>query len=134
MKSGFIRGEAIRYARLCSKYKDYLALISLFTQRLIRRGYKLNFIQKAISSVNYSRRREYLRYRIKSRTPPFIFKIEYNPIIQKSMLRSQLSNFSKSVSNNIQISDRIKDHITICYKLPMKLHAKILKARKDKGL
>ncbi|KAF8572704.1 hypothetical protein K439DRAFT_1273599, partial [Ramaria rubella] len=38
-KAGFIKGEAIRYARLSSEKKDYENIIQLFKLRLQRRGY-----------------------------------------------------------------------------------------------
>ncbi|KAF8599092.1 hypothetical protein BDV93DRAFT_405615, partial [Ceratobasidium sp. AG-I] len=39
MKTGFIKGEAIRYARISSSKKSFDRLISLFKLRLQRRGY-----------------------------------------------------------------------------------------------
>ncbi|KLO03911.1 hypothetical protein SCHPADRAFT_804541, partial [Schizopora paradoxa] len=39
MKKGFIKGEAIRYARLSSRKRDYNKMISQFILRLQRRGY-----------------------------------------------------------------------------------------------
>ncbi|KAF8478757.1 hypothetical protein F5888DRAFT_1574654, partial [Russula emetica] len=38
-KRGFIKGEAIRYARICTKETDFKLMVKLFTLRLQRRGY-----------------------------------------------------------------------------------------------
>ncbi|KAH9952571.1 hypothetical protein BC827DRAFT_1116647, partial [Russula dissimulans] len=38
-KRGFIKGEAIRYARICTSQSDFKTMVKLFTLRLQRRGY-----------------------------------------------------------------------------------------------
>src|SRR5205807_4471993 len=47
-KHGFIKAEALRYARICSQRKDFDNIIELLKIRLQRRGYPLKFIKHAI--------------------------------------------------------------------------------------
>jgi len=134
MKTGFIKGEAIRYVRSCTKKKDYNRMIQLFTIRLQRRGYPLNLIHKAINSVKYSLRQQYLKQKDHKDQIPYIFKILYTNQINHHFLRKELNIFSHKLKNNIpNLPNSLQQRITICYKLPSTLHKKVLKARKAKG-
>jgi hypothetical protein len=135
MKTGFIKGEAIRYAKSCSRKKDFNRMISLFTIRLQRRGYPLNLIKSTLKSIQYSKRHSYLNTRKnKKNTIPFIFKILYNHITPHHLLRQCLDEFSDQLKSNIaDLPSTLKQKITICYQLPNTLHTKVLKARKDRG-
>jgi hypothetical protein len=136
MKAGFIKGEAIRFARNCSMRKDFNKMIALFTLRLQRRGYPLLFIKNALKSIQYSKRAEYLKNKSSdtNTSAPYIFKILYNHYIPHHHLRKQLNKFSQQIQTDItDLPSTLKQKITICYKLPPTLHKKVLKARKSKG-
>jgi hypothetical protein len=134
MKAGFIKGEAIRYARLCSKEQDFIQTIQLFIIRLQKRGYPLNFIHKAINKVSWLYRDKYLKERSEDKKIPHIFKVEYNPIYDHRTLRTILDKFSEELVKDIKtLPSSLKEKITICYKLPPKLHKQVLKARKAKN-
>jgi len=135
MKTGFIKGEAIRYTRNCSRKKDFNRMIALFTIRLQRRGYPLSLIKSTLKSIQYSDRNKYLTKKSKPKTIPFIFKMLYNNAIPHHFLRQKLNNFSYQIKSNIpDLPKSLNNKITICYQLPQTLHSKILKNRKDKGL
>jgi hypothetical protein len=138
MKTGFIKGEAIRYAKSCSRRKDFNRMISLFTIRLQRRGYPLNFIKTSLKSVQYSQRNTYLnstKNKNRRNTIPFLFKILYNHITPHHFLRTNLDLYSHQIKSNItDLPTSLQQKITICYQLPPTLHKRILKARKDKNL
>jgi len=134
MKSGFIKGETMRYARLCSRKKDFNKMIALFTIRLQRRGYPLEFIKNSMKQINFKLRNKYIISNNNQKRIPYIFKTLYNPKITHNKLREELNNFSHSISSIPNLPNTLKQKITICYKLPPPLHTKILKARKDKGL
>lgn len=51
---GYIKGECIRYIRTCSTAKDYYQLLNLFRERLSRRGYKREFLDKIFSTMVYT--------------------------------------------------------------------------------
>jgi hypothetical protein len=136
MKLGFIKGEAIRYVRTCSRKRDFNRMISLFTIRLQRRGYPLKIIKDITSQVKFSQRLQYLTFKdSKKKNIPYIFKILYNHKISNNYLRQQLNYFSQQITSTISdLPKSLKEKITICYKLPSTLHKKVLKARKAKGL
>lgn len=134
MKAGFIKGEAIRYVRCCTRKKDYNKMIKLFTIRLQRRGYPLNLIQRTLSNVKYEFRQQYLTKKKVSNEIPYIFKILYTKQTNHQYLRQQLNNFSYRLKTDItDLPTSLQQKITICYKLPPTLHQKVLKARKAKG-
>jgi hypothetical protein len=135
MKTGFIKGEAIRYVRSCTKKKDYNRMIQQFTIRLQRRGYSLNLIQKTLSSVKYNYRNKYLKQTKSKKQIPYIFKVLYTNQINHQFLRKELNNFSHRINHNIHnLPSSLQQRITICYRLPPTLHKQVLKARKAKGL
>ena len=134
MKTGFIKGEAIRYVRSCSKKKDYNRMIQLFTIRLQRRGYPLNLINKTLNAVKYEFRLQYLKQKEHKEQIPYIFKILYTKQTDHKYIRNELNNFTSKLKNNItNLPHNLQQKITICYKLPPTLHHKVLKARKTKG-
>jgi len=134
MKSGFIKGETMRYARLCSRTKNFNKMIAIFNIRLQRRGYPPEFIKNSMKQINFKLRNKYIISNNNQKRIPYIFKTLYNPKITHNKLREELNNFSHSISSIPNLPNTLKQKITICYKLPPPLHTKILKARKDKGL
>lgn len=134
MKKGFIKGEAIRYARICSKELDFTEMLQLFTIRLLKRGYSLKFITNALKDVDWNYRDTYLVEKPKNRVIPYIFKVEYNPSFKQKELRGLLDDFQQKLRHSVKnMPHKLNGKITICYKLPSKLHSNILKARKAKG-
>ena len=134
-KKGFIKGEAMRYARLTSSKALYQNLINTFTLRLQRRGYTLKFIHDSLRDVHWENRNEYLRVQTKQRGHiPLLFKIMLNPIYRKDHLREALNGISQEFLTVKGLPDSLQGKITICHKLPPKVHMDILKARKIKGL
>jgi hypothetical protein len=135
MKKGFIKGEAIRYARLCSDISDFIKLIQLFTTRLRLRGYPEYFITKILSTVYWTDRHKYTKPKNKLGAPiPLLFKIQNNPAQNKAWLRKCLNNFTKKMRLINHLPDTMKRNIVICQMLPPKLHTWVLKAKKSKGL
>lgn len=133
-KSGFIKGECIRYIRNSSSKKDYEALVKLFKQRLLKRGYPINIIDKGIAGADYKERATYLKIKPKDKsTVPLIFKIQHNPRVNHQSLRKELNQLAIDLGQVDKLPGSLTGHITICYKLPKRLHAQVLKARADKG-
>jgi hypothetical protein len=134
MKKGFIKGEAIRYARLCSDISDFNHLLQLFTTRLSLRGYPQHFISKVLSTVFWVNRKQYLRPKIKNKLAiPLLFKIQNNPANDKAWMRKCLNEFTRKVRQLHHLPETMKRDIVICQMLPPKLHTQVLKARKAKG-
>ena len=132
-KTGFIKGEALRYSRICSRKVDFSNMIQLFTIRLQRRGYPLKIIQNALKSVKWENRIKHLFKPSKKQNLPLLYKIQFTPSHDHTKLRKTLNDFTIQMKNHSLAPNSIKEKITICYKLPPKLHNLVLKARKDKG-
>lgn len=133
-KTGFIKAEALRYSRICSRKTDFQKIIDLFTIRLQRRGYPLDIINKALQNVTWENRIIHLFKKSESkRNIPLLFKIQYSPTHNHTKLRKALNSFTKQMTKETSVPKSLKNKITICYKLPRKLHSRILKARKAKG-
>jgi hypothetical protein len=135
-KRGFIKGEAIRYARICTEEVDFKLMVKLFTLRLQRRGYPLSFIQRALGQVQHKDRQKYTVTAKPSNNKviPLLFKTEYNPIVSQLNIRTALNQFTANVLKLANVHPSISQKVTICYKMPSKLHKLSLKARKTKGL
>jgi len=133
-KQGFIKAEALRYARTCSRKQDFINIMELFKVRLQRRGYPLNIIQQSIKNVYWENRLKYLFKPTKAKNKlPLIYKILYSPAHIHKQLRNALDNFTSRMKQNSAAPRATQQRITICYKLPPKLHNHILKNRKNKG-
>jgi hypothetical protein len=135
-KRGFIKGEAIRYARICTKEADFKIMVKLFTLRLQRRGYPLSFIQKSLGKVQHNDRHNYTvtSKPTTNKVIPLLFKTEYNPIVSHLNVRTALNQFTANILKLANVHPSISQKVTICYKMPPKLHVLTLKARKRKGL
>ena len=136
-KRGFIKGEAVRYARICTQEAHFKTMIKLFTLRLQRRGYPLSFIQKSLGQVQHQTRHNYTvsaTNNNKNKVIPLLFKTEYNPAVSHLNLRTALNQFTANVLKLANIHPSVSQKVTICYKMPNKLHQLTLKARKKKGL
>jgi hypothetical protein len=135
-KRGFIKGEAIRYARICTSETDFKLMVKLFILRLQRRGYPLSFIQRALGQVQHKDRHKYTisTQNAPKKAIPLLFKTEYNPIVSQLNVRTALNQFTANILKLANIHPSISEKVTICYKMPPKLHVLSLKARKRKGL
>jgi hypothetical protein len=135
-KRGFIKGEAVRYARICTSEVDFKLMVKLFTLRLQRRGYPLSFIQKSLGQVQHKDRHNYTvtAKSTNKKAIPLLFKTEYNPIVSHKNVRTALNQFTANILKLANVHPSISQKVTICYKMPPKLHVLSLKARKRKGL
>jgi hypothetical protein len=135
-KRGFIKGEAIRYARICTSEADFKLMVKLFTLRLQRRGYPLSFIERSLGKVQHKDRQNYTVTSNKNskKAIPLLFKTEYNPIVSHHNVRTALNQFTANILKLANVHSSISQKVTICYKMPPKLHVLSLKARKRKGL
>jgi len=136
-KRGFIKGEAVRYARICTSEIDFKLMVKLFTLRLQRRGYPLSFIQKSLGQVQHKDKQKYTvsaNSNNNKKAIPLLFKTEYNPIVSHNNVRTALNQFTANIIKLANVHPSISQKVTICYKMPPKLHVLSLKARKRKGL
>jgi hypothetical protein len=135
-KKGFIKGEAIRYARICSHKGNFETMIKVFILRLQKRGYPLSFIINSLKSVHYKDRTKYHANNSKPKNSsiPLLFKTVYNPTLSTYTIRRALNQFTEKLKGLRDSHKSFNSQITICYKVPPKLHELTLKARKKKKL
>jgi hypothetical protein len=81
MKKSFVKGELIRYVRLCSNAREFLNIRQLFWDRLRARGYPASFLRPIFKTVDYDNRSEYLRSSVKRDKvkAPVSLRIPMNP-------------------------------------------------------
>jgi hypothetical protein len=60
VKTGFIRGELIRYVRNCSLEKDFLKIRKDFYVRLLSRGYPSTFLLPIFQNIFFSQRTQFM--------------------------------------------------------------------------
>jgi hypothetical protein len=112
-------------------------MVKLFTLRLQRRGYPLSFIQKSLGQVQHKDKQKYTVLANSNKNKkaiPLLFKTEYNPIVSHNNIRTALNQFTANIIKLANVHPSISQKVTICYKMPPKLHVLSLKARKRKGL
>lgn len=76
---GFIKGELLRYVRICCLFIYFQHIRRLFFSRLRARGYPRQFLLPIFPSVQYSCRTEVLKERPKDTKPvPLVVVAEYS--------------------------------------------------------
>ena len=85
-KSGFIKAELIRYARLCSNEEDFEEIKSSFFYRLQQRKYPNEFIQNVFNTVKYENRKVFLQEKTAVNTEIIALKVHFSPRVSKMRL------------------------------------------------
>lgn len=91
VKKAIAYGEAIRRVRLCTLESDYNQTLNDLREKLLRRGYSLNEINKQIEKVPFDKRREYINKPIK----------KFNESRDKNLNKNPLLNPFKEVKSNL---------------------------------
>ena len=87
---GFIKGELIRYARNSNNLESYENKKSVFTNKLLDRGYTFQEIDQAASEVDFNDRSKFIEEKTKDSQIPLVFKMNYLPHIKHSHVRNAL--------------------------------------------
>ncbi|KNZ61180.1 reverse transcriptase, partial [Puccinia sorghi] len=104
VKLAFVKGELVRYARICSTKAAFCKVSLLFYDRLRARGYPPGWLRTAFRTVHYANRRQLLVDRPKRPSidkPPLVFHAAYNPIWEKLRMKhafNALLGISNAVS------------------------------------
>ncbi len=86
VKKEFIKGELIRYIRICSSQIDYKWMKEVFKARLIHRGYSSGFVDSIYRQVpwalkdTFSSNTSHTNTRVNS--PPLIFRMRFDERLQ----------------------------------------------------
>lgn len=103
LKSGFVKGELLRYIRNSSSFANYLLSKQLFYRRLRARGYPRNFLKPIFQSILYSSR-ESLLLDLPSKVPssmisPIFLGSQFSPLISSAVLSSHVMKWWGLVDN-----------------------------------
>ncbi|KNZ49139.1 reverse transcriptase, partial [Puccinia sorghi] len=104
VKLAFVKGELVRYARICSTKAAFSKVSLRFYERLRARGYPPGWLRIAFRTVRYADRRHLLVDRPKRPSPdkpPLVFHAAYNPIWEKLRMKhafNALLGISNAVS------------------------------------
>ena len=89
--SGFIKGEFLRIIRNSSNEEDATERANLFTEKLINRGYKKEYMDQIRETVSHSERLNYLKgNQMKKEQFPLVFSTEYTGHLQSHTLKQAL--------------------------------------------
>lgn len=82
VKLAFVKGELIRYVRLCSDHNSFLTIAKLFYTRLRARGYPPRWLSKAFLEIDWHtlRAKSLVEKAPSQSAAPLVFKITYNPL------------------------------------------------------
>ena len=127
--NGFIKGEVLRYARLCSNVNDFIEKRDLFTQKLIARSYKHDEISSAIKGINHEERQSNSALKQQSKTPPLVFKLTYTPHIKTKQLKTALIKHWDKIATHPQLSLLFPEQPIISYKRASNLKDLLVKSR-----
>ncbi|KAJ8024865.1 hypothetical protein HOLleu_34899 [Holothuria leucospilota] len=126
---GFIKGEVLRYARLCSNESDFLEKRNSFTERLLTRSYSPEEIAAATNGLDYKQRTNLLASKNIETAPPLVFKTTYTPHIKTCHLKQALTKHWNLIASDKQLSRLFPDYPTIAYKGVSNLKDLLVKSR-----
>jgi hypothetical protein len=126
VKSNFIRSEILRYLRLSSDEKDFLASVEKFFTHLTARGYNLISLRKIKSTITFADRASALNPKRSTILSipnqiapprPLFFVTQLNPFSRKLNFSSLLNNSFTRLNNiasfplNFTVSFRFPKHL-----------------------
>ena len=92
-KVGWIKAELIRYIRNTSSFDEYIKIKRMFYRRLRDRGYPINFLEAAMTSVSWFDRSRMLHMSTSApptARAPLCFISTLSPCVQHAQLRAAL--------------------------------------------
>ena len=126
---GFIKGEFIRYIRNSSNQKSYEEKKSVFSKKLLDRGYTTVEITKATKEVVFSNRDGYIAEKLHDDTIPLVFKIQYYPHISSKHIKEALSKHWDIISDNPTIKHIFPKIPIIAYSRAKNLKDNLVRAK-----
>ena len=126
---GFIKGEVLRYARLCNNETDFIEKRNAFTEKLLLRNYGKEEIATAIKGINYKNRTQYLTTTPKQKVPPLVFKLIYTPHIKTQHLKKALLKHWHLISEHPKLSELFPNEPILAYKRAQNLKDLLVKSR-----
>ena len=127
---GLIKGETIWFARECTHRQEFLDKVSMFADKLVDRGYKLNRVEEIMSEVNYDHRYRYI-YSGKPPTGgklPLVFVTKYVQNIKTSDLKQALLAHWNLIQNNVTLSKVFPESPILAYQCETNIRDMIVRS------
>ena len=136
--SGFIKGEFLRIARNSNNEHDFIERSNLFSEKLIARGYQLDFINKIRKKVSHSDRPNLLKQskpkQNKTPTPPLVFSTEYTGHLESRSIKTALTKNWEIIGKDPKLQLMFPTPPLIAFKRARKMQDKLIKANRTKIL
>ena len=130
---GFIKGELIRYARNSNNLETYLEKKSVFTEKLLARGYSKEEIKKAENEVDFKNRHKFIKEKPKESKIPLVFKMNYYPHIVTKHVKNALLKHWNIISDSPGLSRIFPEVPIIAYSRTKNLSDTLIRARLPTG-
>ena len=125
---GFIKGELIRYARNSNNLESFENKKSVFTNKLVDRGYTISEINQAASEVDFQDRFKFIEEKTKDSQIPLVFKMNYLPHIQHSHVRNALLKHWDIILDQPDLNRIFPDVPIQCYSRTKNIRDMLVKA------
>lgn len=125
---GFVKGEILRYLRLCNNADDFKSQVAHFKERLIPRGYTADFFDNISETINHADRASALVPKTKTVKTPLVFKFEYTPNIKTKDLKNALTRAWDKIENHPTLSKIYPKPPLLAYKRAKNLSDSLIRA------
>jgi hypothetical protein len=135
--SGFIKGEFLRIIRNSNNVEDSHARSNLFTEKLIDRGYKRDFIDNIRKTVSHTERTTYLQKKQKNEVKfPLVFSTEYTGHIETRTLKHALMKHWHIIQEDRKLSNIFTESPITAFRRAKNIQDTLVRAKlpKDEDL
>ena len=126
---GFIKGEVIRYARLCNSETDFLEKRNSFTEKLLLRNYTREEVASASKGINHELRAQYIMNKPKCNLLPLVFLITYTPHVRTCHFKAALLKHWHLITEHPVLSKVFPEKPIIAYQRAKNLKDHLVKSK-----
>ena len=126
---GFVKGEVLRYARLCNNETDFIEKRTSFTEKLLMRDYTEKEIASATSGINHELRAQYIMNKPKCDKLPLVFKLTYTPHIHTRQIKEALLKNWHLITEHPELSKVFPEKPIIAYKRAKNLKDHLVRSK-----
>lgn len=126
---GFMKGEMIRLARNCNNRDEYEQRKSVFTEKLIARGYSRKEVTETSKEVDFDKRNEMITEKIREDKIPLVFKLNYYPHITSKHIKNALLRYWDIISEHPELNRIFPEVPIIAYSRTKNLKDDLVRAR-----
>ena len=127
---GFIKGEVLRYARLCNNINDFIEKRDSFIEKLLMRNYcKDEIYSTTTSSIKHTESHNHLTKKLRVSKPPLVFKLTYTPHIKTMHLKQALTQHWHLIAQHQHLSQLFPNKPLIAYKRAKNLKDLLVRSR-----